>query len=82
MPALRWTPCGPSFRFFSRIFGGAEASSGVPIRTLGVPEHPQSDTNPHPWMRPRGGGRVAQPLGLKTLNFEASSVKLRDLKRF
>ena len=49
LPALRWTPWGPSFRFFSRIFGGAEASWGVPIRTLGVPEHPQSDTNPHPW---------------------------------
>ena len=30
-----------SFRFFSRIFGGAEALSGVPIRTLGVPEHPK-----------------------------------------
>ena len=48
LPAIRWTPRGPSFRFFSRIFGGAEASSVVPIRTLGVPEHPQSDTNTHP----------------------------------
>ena len=60
LPALPWTPWGPSFRFFSRIFGGVVASSGVQIRAFGVPEHPQSDTNPHPWLQPEDDFAVAR----------------------